>query len=246
MSTVRKRILSTSLVALVAASGFVGQAQAALILNDAITASFTVTTTNTIGNDLPGRPSSLYFGQLLADQAGLVDFFYVGHEAGYTNALMLNGAPVNPTWGLPDNFNAAYHQVGSTLAVTANSLLNFGFCTDGGNSVPGYGKCAYNNSAASLTAQFNYGGVGHGYRSIALRPLTTFDPTTGAFSFSSSTTANDWMLFWDDSGAKNDDDHDDYIAVARFRPVSVPEPGTALLLGMGLLATGLTRFRKRA
>jgi hypothetical protein len=77
------------------------------------------------------------------------------------------------------------------------------------------------------------------------------------------------MIFWDDSGAHNDDDHDDYVAIARFtgsvvdllNPLSdipgddppggnetnlvsltqVPEPATGLLLAGGLAALGLSR-----
>ena len=42
------------------------------------------------------------------------------------------------------------------MAVTAGSLLDFGFCTSGGDSGGASGRCAYNNDAASITAQYNY------------------------------------------------------------------------------------------
>jgi hypothetical protein len=229
----------------IAALSFSWQAQATLILDTAVTSSFLpiTTTTGTYGNDLPGHPNTLYFGQLRATEAGFVDFFYIGNEAGYTNTLMLNDVAVSSSLGLPDNFNAPYYQVGSPLSVGAGSLLDFGFCTDGGSSVGAFGKCAYNDSASSLIAQFNYASL-DGYRSIAYRPLTAFDPLSGLTSYASLGASNLWMIFWDDSGAKNDDNHDDYIAVARFRPLAVAEPGTALLLGIGLLGLGWVRRRK--
>ena len=46
---------------------------------------------------------------------------------------------------------------------------------------------------------------------------------------------NTWLIFWDDSGANNDDDYDDLIARVYFEPGrQVPEPAT-----LGLLAAGL-------
>ena len=55
------------------------------------------------------------------------------------------------------------------------------------------------------------------------------------------------MIFWDDSGAKNDDNHDDMIIGMRFRPiVSVPEPATLAVFTLGLLGAAFALRRRLA
>ena len=227
-----------------------GQAQATLILDTSVTSTFSpgATTTGTPGNDLPQpRPGTLYFGQLGATDNGFVDFFYVGNEAGYTNTLVFGNGVTYSTAGLPDNFNAPNPLI-TSLAVTAGSLIDFGFCTSGGDSVGASGRCVHNDDAASITEQFNHANVG-GYRSIAFAGLSSYDPANGSRTFSNPLnpgTSPLWMIFADDSGASNDDDYDDVIAVARFRSAPttrVTEPGTLGLIGLGLMALALARRR---
>lgn len=171
-------------------------------------------------NDL-GYTGDVMFGQL-ATTAGYVQLEYLGKEAAYTNTLFgfLGGATVFTTGVTSPGATSSW------IAVDAG-LLDFGFCTTGGDEVGDHGRCLSNLNVASIVDQFNYGGVGTGYRSLGFR----------------EEEGGSWLLFWDDSGALNDNDYDDLVARIRFK--EVPEPATLGMLGLGLLGLGFAGRRRR-
>lgn len=144
---------------------------------------------------------------------GHVDFYYYGKEAGYRNVFSADGLSYD-TGVTPtfQNYFSAPISIGS-VQVTAGSILDFGFCGYNGNSLVGCLSNAQNDSM----------GI-NSFQSIALNV----------------TDSVAWIL-WDDSGAGPDDNHDDMLIRAVFRPRAVSEPGTLALVGLGLLGLGFAR-----
>jgi hypothetical protein len=166
-------------------------------------------------------------GSLTADSAGTVSYYYVGKEAGYQNLFgawdddaFIDHAVAYDSGFAPtwQNYFASPVLIGSVD--TDGGLLNFGFCA---NSAPGV-------SVGCVTNQLNdWFGLGS-QQSIAF-----------------SASGNLAWIFWDDSGAGPDDNHDDMLIKAVFTPRSVPEPATLGLFGLGLLGVwvaGRRRARK--
>lgn len=151
------------------------------------------------------------------ESEGTITYYYYGKEAGYANVFS-SGSLSYDTGYTPttQNYFAAPKLIGS-LDVGAG-LLNFGFCA---YSSPGHSQGCVTNAQNDL---------------LSLGSLQSI-----AYSVSGNTA---W-LFWDDSGAGPDDNHDDMLIKAVFTPKAVPEPATLGLLGLGLLGTWVGSKRRR-
>ena len=161
---------------------------------------------------------------LAVDVAGTVTYYYYGKEAGYENVFTAGSGAGQKTYSSgytpqTQNYFAAPKLIGS-VDVTAG-ILDFGFCAF---AAPGSPKGCVSNAQND--------GLGlMSYQSIAF-----------------SASGNLAWLFWDDSGAGPDDNHDDMLIKAVFTPRSVPEPATLGMLGLGLLGVwfGTSRRQRKA
>ena len=184
-----------------------------------------IVSANNFRSQLAGQGVTQYTlgGSLTADAAGSVAFYYYGKEAGYQNIFTATGTSgsVSRDSGFSPTYTnnfAAPVLIGSIDVLSG--ILDFGFCS---NSAPGKSVGCVSNQQNDW---FNLGSV----QSIAF-----------------SVAGNVAWIFWDDSGAGPDDNHDDMLIKAVFTPRSVPEPATLGLFGLGLLgvwAGARRRLRK--
>lgn len=152
------------------------------------------------------------------DQAGTISYYYYGKEAGYSNQFIAAGGSIEHTTGFAPYENRFADPLFLGSQSVGAGWLDFSFC-------------AYTSAGAAPACVSNFWNDTLRYESLR--------------SIAISIVGDSAWLFWDDSGAGPDDNHDDMLVRAVFRPAaSVPEPGTLGLLGLGLL--GATLVRRRA
>ena len=107
-----------------------------------------------------------------------------------------------------------------------------------------------NASAIPTTHQtvmdvLNFGFYANNVSSGVSNPNSPYN-STQSFAVMFDTTFNgtmyDTLLFWDDSGAGPDDNHDDMVI--GINAFAVSEPATLVLMGLGLLGLGVARRRQ--
>lgn len=152
-----------------------------------------------------------------------VTFTYLGSEAGFNNSFSFMGSPLFQTGGNQNAFNPLGF-ASQTVNNVASGLLNFLFSSPLGTAANG------SNPDDGL----GLGNVGPNF-------FVSFD------NGEQSTSGTSFVLWFDDNGANNDDNHDDMAIRVSITNgvVSVPVPAALPLMLVGLAGFGALRLRRK-